>query len=63
MRTILLLGLIALLLALDWAALHDILKGEPDPYMEYGMILLSVAMFGLVIFIKLRRRGKGTNIS
>jgi len=63
MRTILLLGLIALLLALDWAALHDILKGEPDPYMEYGMVLLSVAMFGLVIFIKLRRRGKGTNIS
>ncbi len=30
MKTILWTSLITLLLALDWAALHDILKGEPN---------------------------------
>ena len=53
MKTILLIGIVVLLLALDWAALHDILKGEPNLYAEYGMILFSIIIFGVMIFIPL----------
>ena len=45
--------MVALLLALDWAALHDILKGEPNLYAEYGMILFSIMVFGVLIFTQL----------
>ena len=63
MKTILLIGMVVLLLALDWAALHDILKGEPNPYSEYGMVLFSIVIFGVMIFIGLRRKNKRANIS
>ncbi len=53
MKTVLLIGMVALLLALDWAALHDILKGEPNLYAEYGMILFSIMVFGVLIFTQL----------
>jgi len=62
MKTVLLMGLVVLLLALDWAALHDILKGEPNLYAEYGTILFSTIIFGVMIFIGLRGRNKRANI-
>ena len=62
MKTILLIGVVLLLLALDWAALHDILKGEPNLYAEYGMILLSMIIFGVMTFIGLRRKNKRANV-
>jgi hypothetical protein len=58
MKTVLLIGMVVLLLALDWAALHDILKGEPNLYAEYGMILFSIVIFGVMIFIGLRGKGR-----
>jgi len=62
MKTILLIGIVVLLLALDWAALHDILKGEPNLYAEYGMILFSIVIFGVMIFIGLRRKNERANV-
>lgn len=63
MKTVLLIGIVVLLLALDWAALHDILKGEPNLYAEYGMILFSVIVFGVMILIGLRRRNGRAKIA
>lgn len=42
--------LIALVLLLDWAALHDILKGEENPLAEYSMLVLSLLLLPLLIF-------------
>lgn len=61
MKTIILIAIVLLWLALDWAALHDILRGEPNLYAEYGMIVFNVVVFGLLILFGLRRRGKGAN--
>lgn len=58
MKILLLIGMVLLLLALDWAALHDILKGEPNPYAEYGMILFSAMIFGALTFIWMRGRDR-----
>jgi hypothetical protein len=58
MKTVLLIGMVLLLLALDWATLHDILKGEPNLYAEYGMILFSAMIFGAMIFIGMRGRDR-----
>ncbi len=63
MKTILLISIVVLLLALDWAALHDILKGEPNLYAEYGITAFSVIVFGAMIFIGLRRKNKRANIT
>lgn len=47
MKNIILAGVILLLLALDWAALHDILKqNEPNYVAEYAMLFVSVLFFG-----------------
>lgn len=32
------------LLALNWAALHDILHGEPNTWMEWSVVLLSILL-------------------
>ena len=40
---------IMLILALDWAALHDILKGEPNPYGEYAILFLSPFLLGMML--------------
>jgi hypothetical protein len=58
MKIVLLIGTVVLLLALDSAALHDILKGEPNLYAEYGMILFSAMIFGAMIFIGMRGRDR-----
>jgi len=60
-KTILLIGLVLFLLALDWAALDDILKGEPNVYAEYGMVALSIVVFMAMIFTRLKRKNKRTN--
>lgn len=52
--------LVLILLALDWAALHDILKGEADVSLEYGMVLVSVLVFAALVLSKLRQRSHRT---
>jgi len=47
---------IIVLLALDWAALHDILKGEADVWAEYTTVLLSLVIFGALLLRRLQRR-------
>lgn len=47
--------LIFLLLLLDFAALHDILKKEPNPYLEYFILFSSLIIFLLIIFRVLRK--------
>jgi len=34
-------AVILFLLALDWAALHDILRGESNPVLEWTMLAVS----------------------
>ena len=46
MRKILVALLVLILLALNWAALHDILKGEADVWMEWSVVFLSVLLLG-----------------
>jgi len=43
------------LAALNWAALHDILKGEPNVWMEWTVLALSLALVGVTLFRRLRR--------
>ncbi len=62
-KTIVLTAIVVLLLALDWAALHDILKSEPDLYLEYAIVMFSMIVFGLMIFITLKRKNKRANIA
>jgi hypothetical protein len=38
-----------ILLALDWAALHDIIKGEQDVWMEWSFVLLSLILLIVVV--------------
>jgi len=42
--------------ALDWAALHDIVKGEPSPYGEYALLIFSPFLLGAIIFLYRRVR-------
>ena len=55
MKTFLGITVALVLLALDWAALHDIVKAnEPDYTLEYGMLAFSVVAFATG-FVLLRR--------
>jgi hypothetical protein len=38
------------LLALDWAALHDIIKGEQDVWMEWAFVLISFTLLVVIIY-------------
>lgn len=49
-----------LIILLDWAALYDIIKGDPDPYAEYSMLLLSVVVFCYIVVKKAGRRRENT---
>ncbi|MCX6162832.1 MAG: hypothetical protein NTV87_16045 [Ignavibacteriae bacterium] len=60
MKKIILTGIVVVLLLLDMAALHDILKGEPDLYGEYGMILFSLIVFASLIVAGLSGKNKIT---
>ena len=61
MKTILMVVAVLLLLATDWAALHDIIKGEPDPYLEYGFLGFSLIVFGLMIYSGIRGKKQRTD--
>jgi len=59
MNKYIVIAIVVLLLALDWAALHDILGGlEPDYTQEYLMIAASLVIFfllGLNTVVKKRK--------
>jgi hypothetical protein len=44
MRPFLVVISIVALLALNWAALHDILQGEPDVRLEWVVVALSLVL-------------------
>ncbi len=59
MRRCLIVVAVALIIALDWAALHDIVKGnEPDLCLEYAMIILSVPAAWLLAHLGFKRNGR-----
>jgi hypothetical protein len=62
MKALLLIAIVLVLVALDWAAVHDILKGEPNLHGEYAMVVFSVVTFAVLIYIGLRGRHKGANV-
>lgn len=41
---------ILLFLLLDWAALHDIIKGEQNTFAEYSMLVISIIVIPLLIY-------------
>ncbi len=47
-RWLILIGFLALA-ALDWAALHDILKGEQDVWLEWSFVLVSFVLVAVVV--------------
>jgi len=53
MKTFLLIAIVLLLLALDWAASHEMLKGEASLYGEYGIVSSSVIAFGVLFLVRL----------
>jgi hypothetical protein len=55
MKRLVVIGMVVVLLALDWAALHDILKGEPDVRGELAMLALSAVVFAGLILSQERR--------
>ena len=62
-KTIALTAIVLILLALDWAALHDIFKGEPNLYLEYAVVIFSIILISAVIFITLKRKKRRVNIT
>jgi hypothetical protein len=54
------IGVVLVLFALDWAALHDIIKGnEPDVVGEWAMVVFSFVVFSAMSGLELRRRARG----
>ena len=57
MNRLLLALVAAVILALDWAALHDILKQNETNYVaEWTMLAASVVFFGYLAWRELRAR-------
>lgn len=46
---------ILVILVFDWAALHDIAKGEPNPYQEYVFLIFTPFLFLVMFFIYKRK--------
>ena len=57
-KIIVLTAIALILLALDWAALHDIFKGEPNLYLEYAVVVFSIILISAVVFIMLKKKRK-----
>lgn len=55
MRKILIAVSVLALLALNWAALHDILKGEQNVWMEWSFVLGSALLLIIVLMRKTRQ--------
>jgi hypothetical protein len=44
---------------LDWAALHDIIQGEPDAVLEWTVVVFSVVvMIGIGLVLLRSRKGR-----
>ena len=55
-----LIGLVVLaVLALDWAALHDIVKGEPDTWMEWSFVIGSLLLAVIYVYRSTRPSRQG----
>jgi len=54
MRRIWISLFILALLASNWAALHDILHGEPDVWMEWSVVIGSVLLLTAYLVRKVR---------
>lgn len=50
---------LALLFALDWAALHDIIKGEQDVWLEWTFVSFSLILLIIVIVLWLKYNARG----
>jgi len=55
MRKILIAVSVLALLALNWAALHDILKGEQNVWMECSFVLGSALLLIIVLIRKIHQ--------
>jgi uncharacterized membrane protein YdcZ (DUF606 family) len=55
MRKLLIAVSVLALLALNWAALHDILKGEQNVWMEWSFVLGSVLLLIIVLIRKIHQ--------
>ncbi|HEU0293528.1 MAG TPA: hypothetical protein VFR47_12375 [Anaerolineales bacterium] len=49
--------LVLVLLALNWAAMHDIIKGEPNLWMEWSFVIGSVLLLLVYVTRKIRQPG------
>lgn len=61
MKKYLLAALVVLLVALDWAALHDILKEQENTTAEYVMLFIFGGIFLTLIFVWASNRIKKAN--
>jgi predicted Co/Zn/Cd cation transporter (cation efflux family) len=55
MKGFVVVGSVLLLGALNWAALHDIVKGEADVRAEWAVVLGSLAVAGVAVAWRLAR--------
>lgn len=61
MKKIFLKLLTIFIILLDWAALHDIIKGnEPNYFGEYSVIILSVLYFAALVYFWLKNKAKAS---
>ncbi len=55
MTKVLLIVVVIMLIVLDFAALHDILRGEPNLFAEYAMLVFSAVAIIIIVFLKLKK--------
>jgi len=61
MNKALALVLVAFVLLLDWAALQDIARGEPDLRLEYLMLAMSVIVVAVILWLAFRPQRRDTS--
>jgi len=59
MKRFLFWSFVLALAAVNWAALHDILKGEPNLWMEWAFVLASALLLLTHTLRKVRGRASG----
>lgn len=60
-KKLLIASVVIILPALDWAALHDILKGEANTTFEYTIVVFSLVVFGLLFLFWNKNRKHSTH--
>jgi hypothetical protein len=53
---------VIILLILDWAALHDIIKGETNQTLEYITMAFSLVVFVMLFFFWLKSRKRTAQV-